>query len=206
MTGVDSTACGADVTELTDLVGGYQEADIFPVLLRLLAEGEPVERDRIAAAIGRSGADLDRVLDGIPSDQWDRDGRLVGFGITLVPTAHRFIVEGRVLYTWCATDALMFPAVIGKSALVESMCPATRTPIRIEVHPDRLGEFTPASMVVTRDLPRTAVADIRTSGCVHGNFYASEAVTTEWCAAHPNGHVRSLVDEFAHGLAFVASI
>lgn len=175
----------------------------FPLLLRLLADARPVGRDRIAVATGRSAAEVDELLAGPPTPQLDGRGRLVGLGLTLVPTPHRFIVDDRVLYTWCASDALIFPAVIGRPALVESVCPATRRPIRVEVHPDRLGESSPAATVVSRDLPATAIADIRTAACAHGHFFASDGAADAWRSDHPNGQVRTLAEEFDHVLAFV---
>jgi alkylmercury lyase len=192
-----------DVAGLMALLRGFASAKEFPVLLRLLAEGRPVERERIAAATGRTAAEVDELLAGPPTPELDGRGRLVGLGLTLVPTPHRFVGADRVLYTWCASDALIFPAVIGQPALVESVCPATRRPIRVEVHPDRLGTSNPGGVVVSRDLPATAIANLRTAACAHGHFFASAAAAALWQDAHPHGQIRSLAEEFAYVLAFV---
>ncbi|MDN5861217.1 MAG: alkylmercury lyase MerB [Pseudonocardia sp.] len=188
-----------DVAGLLALVRGFAAAAQFPVLLRLLADGRPVERERIAAATGRSAAEVDELLAGPPTPQLDDRGHLIGLGLSLVPTPHRFVVADRVLYTWCATDALMFPAIIGQPASVESVCPVTRRPIRVEVLPDRLGPSSPDEVVVSRDLPATAIADLRTAGCAHGRFFAAATAAARWQDAHPHGRVRSLAEEFAHG-------
>jgi alkylmercury lyase len=92
---------------------------LTPVVLAELARGEPVEAARIAARAGTPAPAVLDLLRGSPAE-WDDDGRLVGFGLTLRATRHRFEVDGRVLYTWCAPDALAFPAVLGIEADVES--------------------------------------------------------------------------------------
>lgn len=191
---------------LTSLIEGYRRADLIPVLLRELAHGEPLDRARVAALAGVSEDALDDVLRDLPTGQWDQRQRLIGLGITFVPTPHRFVVDSRTLYTWCATDTLIFPAVIGRSARVESVCPATGARIAIEVHPGSLGRCRPHSAVVTRALPRTAVADLRVVGCALGHFYAFRAAAEPWRAAHPDGFVLTVEEEFRAGIKSVARL
>jgi alkylmercury lyase len=45
--------------------------------------------------------------------EYDNEHRIVGWGLTLIPTPHAFVVDGRRLYTWCAAHTLLFPAIIG---------------------------------------------------------------------------------------------
>jgi len=67
-------------------------------------------------------------LASLPSIELDTQGRLIGMGITLNPTPHRFDVEGIHLYTWCALDTLIFPALIGRTANVTSPATAQERP------------------------------------------------------------------------------
>ena len=78
---------------------------LTPVVLSELARGEPVDAVRIAARAGMPAPDVLGLLRASPAE-WDADGRLVGFGLTLRATRHRFQIDGRLLYTWCAPDAL----------------------------------------------------------------------------------------------------
>src|SRR5881398_1962045 len=72
-------------------------------LYRLLAEGEPVSVTGLADQLGRSHADVVRSLDSWPGVFRDDEQRVVGFqGLALGGTAHRFRVDGRDLYAWCA--------------------------------------------------------------------------------------------------------
>jgi alkylmercury lyase len=73
-------------------------------------------------------------LHGSPAD-FDRDGRLVGFGLTLRPTPHRVELDGRTLYTWCVPDTLLLPVLLGRPVRVEARCFATGDPVRVEVEP-----------------------------------------------------------------------
>jgi len=75
---------------------GCEDAPLALALLRELAAGEPV----VASTLGeRAGTVLVRW----PNVNYDDDGRVVAFsGLSLAPTTHRFTVEGRQLYTWCA--------------------------------------------------------------------------------------------------------
>lgn len=131
---------------------------------------------------------------------------MVGFGLTLVPTPHRYLLDGHGLYTWCATDALMFTIILGRPAQVDSTCPATGTPIHIEISPDGIDACVPEGVAVSAVLPSTAVADIHGQACVHGHFFASAEAAIEWQAQHPAGTVRSLTDEFALARRTIGSL
>ena len=102
--------------------------------LRLLAHGAPVTVTELAAAAGVDAGDLEETPIGADIE-YDEQGRVLGWGLTLNPTPHRFTVAGHQLYTWCAPDTLVFPAVIGASAHVESECPVTVSAVRLTVDP-----------------------------------------------------------------------
>ena len=116
---------------------------LYRALLRLLSHGEPVTIVELAAAAGQASDDVQRDVAGWNDTEYDRQGRIIGWGLTLRPTPHRFNVDGKHLYTWCAPDTLFFPAVIGRPAHIESPCVATGTPIRLTVDPTAGGISTP---------------------------------------------------------------
>ena len=96
------------MTNFLDRLAVPGESGLDPVvlvpLLRLLADGQPVEPGDLAAAAGFSLDELQRRLAAVPDTEYDDHGRIVGQGLTLRPTRHRFTVAGRELYTWCALD------------------------------------------------------------------------------------------------------
>lgn len=128
-----------DVEHLATQLSGSLGADaatlrwLWPALLRALAAGQPVTPDGLAAATGRDVADVHAGLATLADTEYDGQGRVVGHGITLNPTPHRFEVDGRQLYTWCALDTLIFPAVIDRPAHISSPCHTTGIPVRVEV-------------------------------------------------------------------------
>ena len=98
---------------------------VFRTLLTLLAEGMPVPKGAVARALGRPERDVVDLLAQIPSLEFDDAGDIVGAGLSLRPTMHLFEIGGRRLYTWCALDTLIFPAMLGRTARVTSPCAAT---------------------------------------------------------------------------------
>ncbi|MGH3919826.1 MAG: alkylmercury lyase MerB [Pseudonocardiaceae bacterium] len=197
MTRTESAHVNPRVDDLVALWRSYPNSYAVPALLALLAEGQPASRERIAATIGCPIGDVNALFAGLPEAQWDDDGRLVGLGLTLVPTPHRCLIAGRTLYTWCASDTLIFTIMLGRAVCVESICPVTGREICLNVEPDRMVAVTPATAVVSADLPSFAVADIRATRCVHGRFFATSEAAQGWRAEHPDGTVLPVADEFA---------
>lgn len=175
----------------------FDGVDLFAPLIRLLAHGDPVTIEDLAAASAQDTDDIGAVLRAQPGTEWDDTGRIVGFGLTPHPTEHRFIVAGRTLYTWCAADTLFFPVILDQPAAVESACPASGVPIHLEVTPDRVVALDPPSAVVTQILDSGCLDDIRAKVCDQGHFYASPELAAEWAAHHPGGDVQSIADAFA---------
>jgi alkylmercury lyase len=170
--------------------------ELVPHLARLLAEeGRPVTLDRIATAASRKVEEVDALLHQHPGVDWDEDGRLVGFGLTLRPTPHRFSFDGHTVYGFCASDTLDFPVMLGRSGVIESSCPRTGQVIQVEVTPEQVISVDPATAVVSLVRPER-FRDIRTEGCDLGWFFASEEAASEWRAAHPEGMIHSVEEEF----------
>jgi alkylmercury lyase len=107
-------------------------------LYGLLAEGQPVEHQRLAIRSGLPPDHINQLLGELPGVYLDENGRVIGFwGLTIRPMAHRLLVENRVLYAWCAWDTLFLPELIGKPAQVQSTCPTTGEPISLSVQDRR---------------------------------------------------------------------
>ncbi|MBW2416785.1 MAG: hypothetical protein JRG76_19995 [Deltaproteobacteria bacterium] len=134
-------------------------ARFFSAMVRAIAEASPVSPERLAGAAEVStkrAAELIRSLSA-SGVQLDDDGNLVGAALTPVPTPHRFRVNGRDLYAWCALDALFLPGLLGATADVESTCPATGAEIRLTVSPPARADYAPAGTVLTVVVPGASV-------------------------------------------------
>jgi alkylmercury lyase len=197
----DHHAC-ADAEFLSSLDG----FEFVPHLVRLLAQARPVGLNEIAAVGHQPVEDLEQLVRSQPGTEWDDQGRLVGFGLTTRPTEHRFKVAGRTLYTWCATDTLFFTAILGRSTSVESNCPATGEPIRIEITADTMVSLTPSAAVVSQRHHDELLSDVRAQVCDHGHFFSSPAAASGWKTEHPEGAVLPVRAAFDNARAACAEL
>jgi alkylmercury lyase len=174
-----------NAVRLEDVFARAEGADtrgwLWRPLLDLLLHGQPVTVDEIAAATGHPAAEPSVERDQVERDQQDR---VVGHGITLRPTPHRFTIDGRQLYTWCALDTLVFPGILGRTAQVESPCHTTGTPVRLTVDPTVITHLDPATAVVSIVTPDDA-SHLRASFCNQVHFFATPAAARTWLQAHP---------------------
>jgi alkylmercury lyase len=182
-----------------DLLGPDHQTGrrLMRAAVRLLARGTPITTTELATAAGVDVADLSNA----PAAQdveYDDEHRIVGWGLTLIPTPHAFIVDGHRLYTWCAADTLLFPAIIGKPAQIESRCPTTDAVIRLTVDPqDGVAEITPVTAVISIPDPQELDdARVRASCCNPGRFFATAEAARDWLARYPNGTVLPVADAY----------
>jgi alkylmercury lyase len=180
---------------MTEFIG-RDVARFMAPMIRLLAQGQPVAVERIGAEAGVSVEEIESWLHAQPGTDWDDGGRLLGFGLTQRPTRHRYIVDGRVLFTFCAADTLIFTPILGRPATVESSCPTTGDPIRIELTPQAVTSVDPTTAVVSHVNLCCGASDIRGSLCDHGHFFASDSAAQPWRWAHPDGDVRPVGEFF----------
>src|SRR5882757_2612395 len=169
--------------------------DLIPRLARLLAGGEPVTVEQIAAAGGWTVEQVQVALARHPRVDYDPDGRIAGFGLTLHPTPHSFTFDAQTVYGFCASDALEFPVLLNRPGVAESTCPATGRRIRVEVTPTEVLTVDPPDAVVSTVRPTHAVTDIR-AYCDLGNFFSSPEAASDWLTHNPQGQITSVADDF----------
>jgi|SRR5579859_1975208 len=86
-------------------------------IFQLLAEtGQPLAPMDVASRLQISPERLAAHLSHAPDTEFDGEGKIVGWGITLVPTQHQFWVKGHSLFTWCAFDTVLFPCLLQAKA------------------------------------------------------------------------------------------
>ena len=175
-------------------------------LLRLLAAGEPVTVEALAAAVGLPVDEVTRRLAAVPDTEYDEQGRIVGQGLTLRPTRHRFTVAGQELYTWCALDTLFFPALIGKAATIESTSPGSGTLIRVMTGADgTVTSVQPATAVVSI-ISHPGTGPVRSSFCNQVHYFASREDAQPWLDSHPDGEVLDIEAAHRAGAAMAAAL
>ena len=109
-------------------------------LLDAIAEGQPVSTTGFAQRTGLDAEAVDEIFSQMRNEgsEFNAEGALVGKVLTQIPTPHHFNLSGKELYAWCALDALFLAGLMGRTAQVESTCPATGQEIRLTVAPDHV--------------------------------------------------------------------
>lgn len=181
-------------------------------IYRQLANGEPVQRSRLAEALEIPNRAVDDLL-GHPNlkslTYADTEGRIIGFGgLAVREMPHRFRIDGRTLYTWCAWDSLFIPVILRQEAEVESPAPGSTARVRLRVAPDRVKEVQPGSAVMSFLLPtaETFQADAlkaMAGFCHYIFFFPDHENATAWARSHPDTTVISVSEAFELGCLMV---
>ncbi|MTB73055.1 MULTISPECIES: organomercurial lyase MerB [Actinomycetes] len=190
-------------TQLSQRLTGTEEtgldAGLLIPLLRLLVDGDPVTVEQLAAVAGCTLDEVRRGLAAVPDTEYDEQGRIIGQGLTLRPTPHRFTVAGEELYTWCALDTLIFPALLDRPARVESVSPTSGEPIRVTVDPTAgVTSVEPATAMVSLVNPEK-ITSIRSSFCNQVHYFTAPEDAAAWLAVHPAAEVVTVAE--AYGIA-----
>jgi alkylmercury lyase len=170
-------------------------------LYRLLAEAEPVSAAALAQQLGRPENAVKGTLDRWPGVFRDDEERVVGFhGLALGEMPHRFRVNGRDLFAWCAWDTLFLPAQLDRVAQAESRCPTTGDPVHLTVSPTQIESVSPAEAVLSMLVPETAFDDnVILSFCHYVHFFTSAQAAEPWLAGHPGTFVLPVEQAFELG-------
>jgi len=189
------------------MVAHSEEFRLSLPLWRLLAEGKPVSPGELATASRRSLPELQALVQ--TSDmRVDQAGNILAYGLSLQPTAHQLHLGEQALYTWCALDALVFPALLGRAARVISSCPVTGRAIRLTVTPEAVLDLEPAGAVVSIHLPGedTDICNVQEDICNDGFFFVSHEVASTWPSLHPKAVLLSVEEAAQLGRVFASAI
>ncbi len=128
---------------------------------------------------------------------------MLGFGgLAAARMHHRFEVDARTLWTWCAWDSLFIPEILGKPARVTSPDPENGEVVRLLVSPDRIESAEPEDAVVSfllldaRDFG-TSAANVMAMFCHFVFIFTSRSSGERWTANHPGIFLYSLDEAFA---------
>jgi alkylmercury lyase len=165
-------------------------------LTRLMVQDGPVEARRLAGTLGRTEAEVEAALEGLPLIYRDEEGRVAGLmGLSAIETPHRLLLDDRSAYGWCAQDALFLSIVLDilfdRQVRIESTCPSTGTTVRLEASPSGITKVEPEGTVmsflrvtdpgaVVSGDARTAITDF----CHYVHFFASREAAVAWTAEH----------------------
>ena len=170
-------------------------------LVRLLACGHPVTREHLATVLQMTAEQVAEVLAGLADLEVDPSGNVVGWGLTFIPTPHRFQVHGHTFYTWCALDELTYPALLRLTARVEPCCPVSGTEVSLSVTPTGVHDLTlPSSVVSLVILEQGSACNVdRGSFCNQSHFFRSRRDALVWQGAHPDARILCVEDAYRLG-------
>ena len=162
-------------------------------IFRELAEtGQPLVLNDVASCLQISPESLAAHLTHAPDTEFDNEGKIIGWGITLVPTQHQFWVKGHALFTWCAFDTVLFPSLLQTAAQVRSTCQMTGQPITFTATPEGITDLAPATSVVSLTLPSARCECIRETFCAQSHFFQTKDAAQPWIALHPEAVLLSV--------------
>ncbi|MEQ8329376.1 MAG: organomercurial lyase [Longimicrobiales bacterium] len=173
-------------------------------LHRMLALGWPVPEYAIAATSRLQVVEVQEEMQGWTGVVRSETGRVTAFqGLDLDSTPHRFEVEGRTLYAWCAWAALFLPGVIERAARVTSSCPVTGRRMELLVGPETIRERGASDVAVSMVDPERADVtgdQVVATFCRHIHFFASGEAAGEWARTRGDGiYILTLAAAFELG-------
>lgn len=195
----------AAAKRLPDLSPTEQQVGV--ALLAELARGEPVSPAQLGRVLGIDEEEAAAYLHDSAMSfavHWNEEGSAQGFfGLSTVPTDHRFKVHGRTLWTWCAADTLFLPELLDATASVESKDPMTGEPIELTVAPSAVESVHPDTAVVSMNSPQTwettSAVRLITTACHYIHFFDSPNSGEQWTDTHSDTVLISVEDAFGHG-------
>ena len=176
-------------------------------LMRELAQGRPVPKERVDKIVADMNIDREgayRLLGEVA--ERDADNNVVGImGLSLNDTPHRFYVNGTRMSAWCAEDTFFLPAVLDRTATVESKSPVTGERVSLTVSPQGVEEVDPADAVVSMvivdpdDADMGSVEAIWGIFCHHIFFFASREEAERWAAGRDDIELLSVDEAYQLG-------
>ena len=187
------------LTQVGGLVDyGAERSRLLVQVWRALATGRPVTGKRIGefvSGLAIEPEDADQFLRQIT--ERDADDSIVGIlGLSLNDHPHRFTVHGNQMSTWCAADTLFLPAMLGKTATVESESPLSKKNVRLTIGSEGVQAPDPTDAVITIVVPKetdmSSVASIWMTFCQHIFFFASRSEAEQWAKGRDDIEILSL--------------
>jgi alkylmercury lyase len=189
---MNQTSLDTLATRLAAQLDCTQDVACRQIMQALAETGQPLAAVHLARRLQMSQENLAAHLARVPDTEFDTQGNIVGWGITLLPTQHRFLLKGHPLFTWCAFDTVLFPPLLQVEAQVQSVCEASRQPVTFVATPEGIADLLPATSVLSLILPAERCDCVRGTFCQQSLFFQSEEAASPWLALHPEAVLLSL--------------
>ena len=173
-----------------------QDKALLRPLFALLADGQPVEVRRLARTLNRDSNEVEATLrESLASV--DARGRVTElFGVTHELTSHRIEIGGTTVFSCCALVAHILPALIGRSARIESIDPVSGRVVILNISDQVLERYEPVSVMgsmVDTD-PESVKMRPRSSFCCHVKHFATRATAQQFSRDDSTRYVLPIED------------
>jgi alkylmercury lyase len=189
---------------LSELLCGQQE-DLCLSIAQQIVLGAPVEPKNLARLLQVKPGEMEQRLSCLPDTEYDQHGKIVGWGLTLLPTRHRLQIDEKTFWTWCAFDTLLFPPFLQVVARIHSACPISNRPVTFTTTNGEVKALSPSHAVMSLIVPTSLQECTRGTFCQQSLFFASEQAAAPFLAEHPEALLLS-VEEAASVGKLVAQI
>ena len=170
-----------------------EQEELCRPIIQQVARGKPVTKADLQVSLNLNQDELERRLAHLPDTEFDQQGNILGWGVTLLPTSHQFQLDGKALYTWCAFDTVLFPPSLQRSAQVQSSCAQTGHRITFVATPEGgVKDLTPSGSVMSLILPAERSACVRDIFCYQSLFFQSEQAASTFLSTHPEAMLLSV--------------
>jgi alkylmercury lyase len=156
----------------------------------------PVSLDQLATHVALPAAETARLLHLIFRQRVDlRDGTIRLDATPSGPRRYRVHAGGRPIGSGkgCSVDTYLLALALGRPIHAEATCPATGTPITVDITPEGVERIDPPTTVVAvvdLDADLTLGLDrIDADVCAQQPFFASAQAASRWLADHPQGRL-----------------
>jgi len=183
-----------------------EQEDLCRSILHQVSRGKPLSRASLATSLQINQNELEHRLARVRDTEFDSEGNIIGWGVTLMPTRHRFQLDGKVLFTWCAFDTVLFPPSLGQTAHVSSTCPSTEQSITFVATPEGVvRDLIPSHSVMSLIIPANRQDCVRATFCEQCLFFSTAQAASSYLAAHPEAVLLSIEEAAAVGKRVAAS-
>jgi alkylmercury lyase len=165
--------------------------------IKLTQAGQrPVSLDQLATHVRLPAAETARLLHLTWQQRVDlRDGMIRLDARPAGPRRYRVHAGGRSVGAGrgCSVDMYLLALALGRPIHAEATCPATGTPITVDIAPEGVERIDPPTAVVAvadLDADLTLGPDrIDADVCAQQPFFASAQAASQWLADHPQGRL-----------------
>lgn len=171
-----------------------ENSDFILRIFHELLQGTSMSKNRFYELVNVNKDKADAIFNKL--GETDEQGNITAFsGLSVLPTKHRFIVNGKMLFTWCVVDAILFSEWLGVEANVHSTDPIDNSPIELQINGSQLLWTTPYPLFISW-VESVDTCNIRSSLCNHVSFFASESTAQQWLKNNSHGKILTLDDLF----------